>query len=186
MSDAAPATGRVAAVSLDTVHAFSKYPVHSIRLLAGQGVEGDAHCGVTVQHRSRVAADPTQPNLRQVHLIHAELHEELRLAGFGVSPGDLGENITTRGVDLLGLPAGARLRLGDSAVVEITGLRNPCGQLDHFRAGLREAVLAQDADGNVIRKAGIMGIVLAGGDVRPGDAIGVELPPLPHRRLERV
>jgi MOSC domain-containing protein YiiM len=139
-----------------------------------------------VKHRSRVARDPSRPNLRQVHLIHAELHEELRAAGFDLAPGQMGENITTKGVDLLGLPTGARLYLGDAAVVEITGLRNPCVQLDRLRPGLMAATLERDAGGHLVRKAGVMGIVLAGGDVSPGDPIRVELPPAPHRRLEPV
>jgi MOSC domain-containing protein YiiM len=154
--------------------------------VAGLGVEGDAHLGITVKHRTLVRSDPTRPNLRQVHLIHAELHEELRAAGFAVEAGQIGENVTTRGIALLGLPAGTRLHLGETAVVEVTGLRNPCGQLDRFQAGLTAALLGRDQDGKLIRKAGIMSIVLAGGDVRPGDAIGVELPPPPHRALDRV
>jgi len=179
-------SGVVTAVSLSATYTFSKRNQDCIRLLAGLGVEGDVHQGVTVKHRSRVACDPAQPNLRQVHLIHAELHEELQTSGFTVSAGDMGENITTRGVDLLGLPVGARLHLGDTAVVEVTGLRNPCGQLDGFQQGLLSAVLDRDAQGNLIRKAGIMGIVLTGGEVRPGDPIRVVLPPEPHRPLERV
>jgi MOSC domain-containing protein YiiM len=173
----------VAAVATSAAHTFSKPARPAIRLLAGLGVAGDAHLGVTVQHRSRVARDPSQPNLRQVHLIHAELHDELRAAGFAVTAGDMGENVTTRGLHLLGLPAGTRLRLGSSAVVEITGLRNPCRQLDDFEPGLMKAVLGRDADGRVIRKAGVMAIVLAEGTVRPGDPIGVELPALPHQPL---
>jgi MOSC domain-containing protein YiiM len=157
-----------------------------VRLLTGLGIEGDAHLGVTVKHRSRVARDPSQPNLRQVHLIHAELHDELRTAGFDVVPGMMGENVTTRGLDLLGLPTGTKLRLGEAAVVEITGLRNPCAQLDGLQPGLMKANLDKDAAGNLIRKAGIMGIVLADGDVRPGDPIQVELPPEPHQPLEPV
>jgi MOSC domain-containing protein YiiM len=176
----------VVAVCAAGGHGFSKQPRLSIRLLAGLGVEGDAHAGVTVKHRSRVAADPTQPNLRQVHLIHAELFEELRGAGFDIAPGQIGENITTRGIDLLSLPVGARLLIGASAVVEATGLRNPCHQLDRFRPGLMKAVLGRDAEGRLVRKAGIMGVVLSGGDVLPGDPILVELPAGPHRRLERV
>ncbi|MEZ0073910.1 MOSC domain-containing protein YiiM [Planotetraspora sp. GP83] len=176
----------VTAVSRSETHSFSKGSQEAIRLLAGLGVEGDAHLGVTVQHRSRVARDPSQPNLRQVHLIHEELYDELRAGGFAVQAGNLGENVTTRGVDLLGLPTGAVLHLGDQAVVEITGLRNPCLQLDGFQDGLLKAVLDRDERGEVVRKAGIMGIVLAGGDVRPGDPIRVELPAGPHRRLERV
>jgi MOSC domain-containing protein YiiM len=176
----------VIAVSRSGQHNFSKPNQLSIRLIAGWGVEGDAHSGVTVKHRSRVKRDPTQPNLRQVHLIHVELHDELRAAGFSVSAGEMGENITTRGVDLLALPTGTRLHLGDSAIVEVTGLRNPCIQINEFQDGMMSACLDRDADGNLIRKAGVMSIVIAGGDVRPGDAIRVELPTLPHRTLEPV
>jgi MOSC domain-containing protein YiiM len=165
---------------------MSKPNKDAIRLLVGLGVEGDAHAGETVKHRSRVAKDPTQPNLRQVHLIHAELHDELRAKGYDVGPGEMGENVTTRGVDLLGLATGARLRLGQTAVVEVTGLRNPCAQLDGVRPGLMAATLDRDTEGNLIRKAGVMGIVLSGGEVRPGDPIAVELPPPPHRPLEPV
>lgn len=178
--------GLVTAVSRNAEHTFSKPNCDRIRLVASLGVEGDAHMGVTVKHRSRVAQDPTQPNLRQVHLIHAELHEELRVAGFTVSCGDLGENITTRGIDLLALPVGTRLHLGETAVVEVTGLRNPCVQLDRFQQGLMAAVLNRDRNGALIRKAGIMGIVSEGGEVRPGDTIRVELPPRPHLPLDRV
>ncbi|MGW1989458.1 MOSC domain-containing protein [Embleya sp. NPDC001921] len=174
------------AVSREAEHRFTKANVESIRLLAGLGVEGDAHLGVTVQHRSRVAADPTQPNLRQVHLIHAELFEELAEAGFTVAAGELGENVTTRGVDLIGLPTGTLLRLGAEAVVEVTGLRNPCPQINAFRDGLLKAVVGRDEAGGIVRKAGIMAIVRTGGDIRPGDAIAVELPAPPHRALERV
>ncbi|MFC3996875.1 MOSC domain-containing protein [Nocardiopsis sediminis] len=178
--------GEVAAVSRSGVHAFSKAGRDAIRLLAGLGVEGDAHLGRTVQHLSRVRRDPTQPNLRQVHLLHTELHDELRAAGFTAGPGDLGENITTRGLDLLGLPTGALLRVGPDAVVEVTGLRNPCAQIDGFQKGMLAAVVGRDADGAVVRKAGVMGVVRAGGVVRPGDVIGVDLPLGPHRPLERV
>jgi MOSC domain-containing protein YiiM len=178
--------GLVTAVSRSATHTMTKPNLDSVRLLTGLGVEGDAHLGVTVKHRSRVARDPGQPNLRQVHLIHAELHDELHDAGFAVSPGLMGENVTTRGIDLLGLPTGTRLHLGQTAVVEITGLRNPCGQLDKLQPGLLAATLDRDADGNLIRKAGIMGVVLIDGDVRPGDAIEVELPAEPHRPLEAV
>jgi hypothetical protein len=181
-----PMRGVVAAVSRHATHALTKPNHERIRLLAGLGVEGDAHQGVTVKHRSRVARDPSQPNLRQVHLIHAELHDELRARGFAVVAGQMGENVTTRGVDLLALPTGARLRLGDTATVEITGLRNPCAQLDGIQPGLMAAVLDRDPDGRLIRKAGIMGIVLVDGDVRPGDPIHVEPPPGPRRPLEPV
>jgi MOSC domain-containing protein YiiM len=154
--------------------------------LAGLGVDGDAHQGATVKHRSRVARDPAQPNLRQVHLIHAELHQELRGAGFTISAGQMGENITTQGVDLLALPAGARLSLGGAAVIEVTGLRNPCAQLDRLQPGLMAATLNRDAHGNLVRKAGIMGVVVTSGEVRPGDPIRIELPPPPHRPLAPV
>lgn len=179
-------SGSVVAVSRDATHRFSKANQDSIRLVAGLGVEGDAHLGVTVQHRSRVARDPTQPNLRQVHLIHAELFDELRAAGYQVAPGELGENITTSGLALLDLPAGARLRLGPAAVVEVTGLRNPCRQIDTFRSGLLQQVVGRDEAGAVVRKGGIMSVVIEGGVVRPGDPIVVELPAAPHRPLERV
>ena len=178
--------GVVTAVSRSSKHTFSKPIQDRIQLLTGLGVEGDAHLGEAVKHRSRVARNPTQPNLRQVHLIHAELHDELQLAGFAVSAGQMGENITTRGVDLLRLPTGTRLHLGDTAVVEVTGLRNPCTQLDNFQAGLMAAVLERSEDGILIRKAGIMAIVLAEGEVRPGDTITIELPPEPYRSLEPV
>ena len=153
-------SGTVQAVSCSPTHPFAKPNQESIRLLAGLGVEGDAHLGKTVQHRSRVARDPSQPNLRQVHLIHAELHDELRAAGFAVSAGQRGENVTTRGIDLLGLPTGTRLRLGKTAIVEVTGLRNPCLQLDRFQSGLMAAVRGRDERGALIRKAGVMAIVL--------------------------
>jgi MOSC domain-containing protein YiiM len=179
-------SARVVAVSASPAHTMSKPNRPAIRLLAGLGVEDDAHLGVTVKHRSRVARDPSQPNLRQVHLVHAELHDALRARGFELAPGEMGENVTTRGLDLLALPAGARLRLGPEAVVEITGLRNPCTQLDGLRPGLMPAVLERAADGALVRKAGVMGVVLAGGTLRPGDAIVVELPPPPHRALEPV
>ncbi len=174
---------QVVAVSLRRGHHFSKTPSLSIRLLTGLGVAGDAHMGEMVKHRSRVRRNPAQPNLRQVHLMHAELFDELRGKGFSVQPGDLGENITTSGIDLLALPTGTRLHIGAMAVVGVTGLRNPCIQLDGFKKGLMAATLDKDADGNLIRKAGIMSIVLAGGDVRPGDAVRVELPATPHLPL---
>ena len=179
-------SGIVTAVSRSSTHTFIKPRQDRIRLLTGLGVEGDAHLGEKVKHRSRVARDPNQPNLRQVHLIHAELHDELQMAGFTVSAGQMGENITTRGIALLGLPTGTRLHLGEIAVVEVTGLRNPCAQLDNFQIGLMAAVLDHDEHGRLIRKAGVMGIVLADGDVQPGDQITIELPPEPHRPLEPV
>jgi MOSC domain-containing protein YiiM len=179
-------SGIVIAVSRNTKHTFSKSNQEKIFLQAGLGVEGDAHLGETVKHRSRVAADPSQPNLRQVHLIHAELHDELQAAGFTVSAGQMGENVTTRGIDLLNLPTSTRLYLGDTAVVELTGLRNPCTQLDQFQPGLMSAVLGRDADGKLIRKAGVMGIVIESGEIRPSDSIHIELPLEPHHPLDRV
>ena len=176
----------VTAVSSNGTYSFTKPNRASITLLAGLGVEGDVHAGVTVKHRSRVAQDPTQPNLRQVHLIHEELFDEVRVAGFEVAPGELGENVTTRGIDLLGLPVGTLLHLGAEAVVEVTGLRNPCLQIDHFQDGLLKQVVGRDELGNVVRRAGIMSVVKAGGVVRPGDPVKVELPEGPHRPLDRV
>jgi MOSC domain-containing protein YiiM len=176
----------VTAVSRGARHKFSKANELWIRLVAGLGVEGDAHAGETVRHRHVRRWRPHAPNLRQVHLVHAELHDELRAAGFTVAPGDIGENVTTRGLDLLALPTGTRLHLGESAVVQVTGLRTPCVQLDRFQEGLMAATLGRDEQGRVVRKAGIMSIVLTGGDVRPGDAIRVVLPPGPHHPLKPV
>jgi MOSC domain-containing protein YiiM len=173
----------VTAVARSATHTLSKPKAASIRLLAGLGVESDAHLGETVKHRSRVARDPSQPNLRQVHLIHSELFEELHAAGFEITAGQMGENVTTSELDLLALPVGTRLHLGDAAVVEVTGLRNPCAQLDRIHPGLMKATLDRDTEGHLIRKAGIMSIVLVGGEVRPGDPIEVELPPPPHQPL---
>ena len=181
-----PAAGTVEGVGRSPRHSFHKDAQHSIRLLAGLGVEGDAHAGATVKHRSRARFNPTLPNLRQVHLIHGELHDQLRAGGFDVASGQLGENVTTRGIDLLQLPTGTRLRLGADAVVELTGLRNPCVQLDRFQSGLMEAVLEKTPEGALIRKAGVMAIVLEAGDVRPGDLVRVILPDLPYRPLKPV
>lgn len=177
---------RVVAVHSSPGHTFSKPSQQQIQLLNGLGVEGDAHAGVTVKHRSRVARDATQPNLRQVHLIHEELHHELRQQGFSVQPGDMGENITTRDLDLLGLPVGTILRFPGGGAIEITGLRNPCPQLDDFQQGLMQACLERDAAGALVRKAGIMGIVLSGGPIRVADTIEVELPAAPHIPLKVV
>ncbi|MEU7529527.1 MOSC domain-containing protein [Saccharothrix sp. NPDC042600] len=178
--------GTVEAVSRSAEYTFTKPARDAIRLVAGLGVEGDVHAGQTVKHRSRVRRDPTRPNLRQVHLMHAELHDELNALGFDVRAGALGENVTTRGVDLLALPTGTRLRLGADAVVEVTGLRNPCPQIDAFADGLLKHVVGRDAEGRVVRKAGIMSVVLVGGVVRPGDAVRVELPATPHTPLQPV
>jgi MOSC domain-containing protein YiiM len=178
--------GRVISVARDGAHRFSKDVVEAITILEGLGVEGDAHAGTTVKHRSRVKADPTQPNLRQVHLIHAELFDEVAAKGFTVAPADLGENITTQGIDLLALPRGSVLAVGESVRLEVTGLRNPCAQIEAFQPGLLGAVLDKTPDGTLIRKSGIMSIVLAGGMVQAGDAIRVELPAPPFLPLERV
>jgi MOSC domain-containing protein YiiM len=185
-SEADQLNGFVVAVAKDATHRFSKDVVAAINIVAGLGVEGDAHQGITVKHRSRVAADPTQPNLRQVHLIHTELFDELRGNGFEVGPGDLGENISTRGLDLLNLPRGSRLRIGEQAVLVVTGLRNPCKQIERFQSGLLSAVLGRGPNGELILKAGIMTVVRQGGIVRPDDPITVEFPPPPHLPLERV
>lgn len=166
-------------------HAFSKPAVEAIELIEGVGVAGDAHAGTTVKHRSRVAKDPSTPNLRQVHLIHQELFELVAAAGHPVGPGDLGENVTTRGLELLRLPVGTRLRIG-SAVLTVTGLRNPCRQIDAFQPGLLKQVLRRGADGAIERLAGVMSIVARGGTVRPGDPIEVELPAEPHFPLTAV
>lgn len=176
---------RVVAVHRSDAHTFTKASRDEIRLLEGLGVEGDAHCGVTVQHQSRVHQDPSQPNLRQVHLIHAELFAEVAEQGFTVVPGALGENVTTEGIDLLGLPVGTRLAIGD-AVVTVMGLRNPCVQIDWYANGLLKRLVRNRADGTVEPLAGIMGIVHRGGIVRPGDAIEAVLPPAPHLPLARV
>ena len=177
---------RVVSVAVSATHSFSKPPADAIELVAGFGVRGDAHAGATVRHRYLVRKDPDAPNLRQVHLVHRELFDELAAKGFSVAPGDIGENVVTSGVDLLRLPVGTRLRLGDEAVVELTGLRNPCAQLDSFQPGLMAAVLGRTPEGAPVRKSGVMSVVLRGGGVRPGDAIRVELPAGLRRALEPV
>ena len=176
----------IQALASDGTHRFCKQPAESLTLIAGMGVAGDAHAGVTVKHRSRVARDPSQPNLRQLHLLHAEIFEELALHGFTLKPGDIGENVTTRGIDLLGLGTGTQLCLGTEAIVEVTGLRNPCAQLDHFQPGLMAAMLGRDAEGGLIRKSGVMAIVLQGGVLRAGDPIIILPPAGPHRALQPV
>ena len=177
---------RVEAVSRSGAYTMVKPNVEVIRLLAGLGVEGDVHAGTTVKHRSRVRRDPSAPNLRQVHLIHGELHDELRTLGFDVAPGRMGENVTTREVDLLGLATGTRLRLGQEAVVEVTGLRNPCVQLDGIQPGLLDACVEREGAVVTRRKAGVMAVVVTGGDVRAGDAIEIEPPEGPHEPLRPV
>lgn len=176
----------VVAVHRDASHRFSKVAQDHVELVVGHGIVGDAHAGATVKHRSRVRRDPSAPNLRQVHLLHAELFDEVARAGHLVAPGDLGENVTTLGVDLLALPTGARLHLGDHAVVEVTGLRNPCRQIDHFQDGLLRHVVGPGADGELVRETGVMAVVVEGGTVRPDDAVRVVLPDGPHVPLAPV
>ena len=178
--------GSVVAVSRSETHSFAKPNREAVRLVAGFGIEGDAHGGATVRHRSRVARDATRPNLRQVHLIHAELLDELAQSGFEVAPGELGENLTTRGIPLLDLPTGTRLRIGGDAVIELTGLRTPCVQIDRFQTGLLAKVAMRGEGGEVVRRAGVMSVVVEGGSVQAGDSIVVELPTGPHRALEPV
>jgi MOSC domain-containing protein YiiM len=178
--------GLVIAVAKSAGHQFSKQAAPSIEILEGLGVAGDCHAGITVKHRSRVRVDPTQPNLRQVHLIHSELLDELRAQGHQVQPGELGENITTKGIDLLGLPRGTVLHIGPNVALQLTGLRNPCDQIENFQTRLLSKVLVKTADGKFIRKTGVMTIVLCGGSVAPGDEINIALPPEPHLALERV
>lgn len=186
MTALSPAPASVLAVHRSSSHNFSKFAEEAVTLVPGLGVQGDAHSGATVKHRSRLARDASQPNLRQVHLLHAELFDALMESGFAVWPGDMGENITTRGVDLLGLATGTRLHLGRNAIVEVTGLRNPCSQIDKFQRGLMAAVLTRDGDGRLVRKTGVMAVVVAGGEVQPGDPIRVELPAGEPRPLEPV
>ncbi|MBI1262704.1 MAG: MOSC domain-containing protein [Rhizobiales bacterium] len=183
----APKTSaNVTAISRSAGHHFSKANAPVITLLKGLGVEGDAHAGHTVKHRSRVKANPEAPNLRQVHLVMAETLDRLNAEGFSLRAGDIGENITTTGIDLFALPCGTRLAIGPEAIIEVTGLRNPCTQLDAFQDGLMAATLTRDDEGRLQLRAGIMGIVLAGGRITPGDAIAVTLPPEPHLPLARV
>ena len=176
----------VVSLSRSGEHAFSKQAADWLDLIAGEGVAGDAHCGTTVKHRSRVAIDPSQPNLRQVHLIAVELLDELGREGFALKSGDLGENVLTRGLDLIALPRGTRLRIGSDAGLELTGLRNPCAQIEAFRPGLLSKVAWRDQQGALVRRAGVMAIVTKGGRVSQGDTIAVTLPPLPHEPLDRV
>ena len=181
-----PFKPRVVAVAKDATHRFSKTPCDAIDLIVGQGVAGDAHAGATVKHRSRVRRDPSQPNLRQVHLLPVELIESLRAQGFDVAPSVMGENVTTQDIDLLALPTGTQLTLGGEAVVEITGLRNPCTQLDGYQEGLMGALRKRGPDGEIVRLAGVMGIVRAAGQIRPEDEIAIARPPGPPRALAPV
>ena len=176
----------VVSVSASGKHNFSKQPMSEISLIKEIGIEGDAHAGKKIQHRSRAAKDPDQPNLRQIHLIQEELFSDLKMAGFDIGPGDIGENITTKGIDLLNLPKGTILKIGSSALIEITGLRNPCIQTDSFREGLMSALVEKEPNGYIRRKAGVMGIVLEGGSIKPGDLIRIDLPAEPRNKLEPV
>lgn len=176
----------VHSVHVSPEHSFSKVTKDSINLVAGFGVEGDAHAGPTVKHRSRVAIDPTTPNLRQVHLIPYETLAALGDDGFKVLPGNLGENITTSEIDLHSLPVGALLRIGPDALIALTGLRNPCQQIDQFQDGLLKKCLPKDSEGNIQRRAGVMGIAISSGAITAGDEISVSLPPQPHKPLERI
>ena len=176
----------VVSLNLDPDHSFSKVPVDEITLIENWGVDGDAHAGTTVQHRSRVARDPSQPNLRQVHLIHAELFDEVAERGYAVGPGELGENITTSGIDLLRLPTGTTLHLGASAAVILTGLRNPCFQINGLGPDLLKEMISRDPAGNTIRRAGVMAVVARGGVVHVADPIVVELPTGMPRPLHPV
>jgi MOSC domain-containing protein YiiM len=177
---------RISNLSRSRLHEFSKDGATTLRLIAGIGIDGDTHAGDRVQHRSRVAVDPSQPNLRQVHLLHRELLVDLEAKGFSIEPGQLGENVLTEGIDLLALPTGTRLRLGEETEVEITGLRNPCKQIESFRTGLLEQVAYRDASGSLIRLAGVMAVVVTGGEIRIGDSIETRLPEPPHRSLVPV
>ncbi|MCB5168392.1 MOSC domain-containing protein [Streptomyces bambusae] len=179
-------SGSVTAVSSNGTYGFGKPNRARITLLAGLGVEGDVHAGVTVKHRSRVAQDPTRPNLRQVHLIHRELFDEVAAAGFDVTPGALGENVTTAGIDLLGLSTGTLLRIGPEAVIEVTGLRNPCRQIDAFQEGLLKQVVGRTDTGDIIRRCGIMAVVRTTGTIHPGDLVTAEPPSGPHVPLQPV
>lgn len=176
----------VASVNVSTVHSFSKAPALEARLLQGLGVEGDAHCGTTVRHRFDRRRDPQRPNLRQVHLLGTEVFDELLQHGHQVRPGDLGENVTTTGIDLVALPRGTRLLLGPEAVVRLTGLRNPCRQIEEFGEGLLAVAVTRDQAGAVVRRAGVMGVVERGGEVTVGDPVVVQRPPEPHQPLDRV
>lgn len=178
-------SARIVAVHRSVDYTFSKQAADVVALVAGIGVEGDVHAGALVKHRHRVAQDPEQPNLRQVHLIQRELFDEVAVAGFTVTPGDLGENITTVDIDLLALPTGTTLRLGDEALVAVTGLRNPCGQINGFQVGLLGQMLHR-VDGRTVRRGGVMAVVVQGGQVHPGDSIEVGLPPGHHTPLEPV
>ena len=169
--------GIVAGVFVSGGHTFSKSERYSVTLLQGLGIEGDAHCGSTVQHLSDRKKNSTRSNLRQLHLIQSELIEELNATGFDVRPGDLGENITTGQIDLPALPQGTLLRIGDTAVVEITGLRTPCFKIERFRKGLRSAVTEHRHGGPATLKGALMAIVVAGGVVNRDDRIGVIIPP---------
>lgn len=178
--------GQVTSLHCDSEHNFSKPPVLEAMFLAGVGIEGDAHSGATTQHLSRQKKDASRPNLRQVHLVASELHEELRSDGFDVPFGAFGENLTTSGLDLGALPAGSTLRLGDEVILSLTGFRDPCSQIDKFQAGLRSAVSFKPETGPQLFRNGVMSVVVRGGTVRVGDTIKVALPPEPHQPMQKV
>lgn len=178
---------RILSVSARSGHHFSKTPQRSIRLLAGLGVEGDGHMGERIKHRSRARYNPALPNLRQVHLIDSGYIALMAAKGYAVAPGDIGENLLVAGIDLISMPQDTLLHLGgDGAVVRITGLRNPCIQMDRFMPGLMAASLDRDADGGLIRLTGVMGVVEGGGAVVPGDVVRVEMPEGEHLPLVPV
>lgn len=175
----------VIAVASDSKHNIIKPIRESVRLIAGWGVEGDAHAGKTVQHRYDKRRNPDAPNLRQVHLMHSELFDQVSGLGLSVKPGQMGENITTRHIDILNLPRGTQLRIGE-AVIEITGLRNPCKYLNQIAPGLLKACLGKHEDGTNFPHSGVMGVILADGEVKAGDEIHIITPPKPHERLKPV
>jgi MOSC domain-containing protein YiiM len=173
--------------SVVAVHRKEEYGVfkeiqESVHLVKGFGVQGDAHMGTLVQHRYNKKQNPNQPNLRQVHLIQAELFDDLKELGLIVKPGEMGENITTRNIDIINLPLDTKLHLGDSAILQLTGLREPCGQLNTVQKGLKNAVLDESGKSRV----GVMSVVLRGGAVKADDLIRVELPSEPHQDLQPV
>jgi len=165
----------VLSVSMSSSHGFSKRPTDYIYLLSGCGVQGDVHC----------SGAASSNNKRQVHLIASELLTELarkdsKGRAYIISPGALGENITTKGIDLVGLNEGTRLHFGDGddhAIVRITGLRNPKKRLDEWPKGLLDRCAMKNKKGEITgRKIGVMGIVEEDGFVQPGHMVYVEKP----------
>ena len=115
-----------------------------------------------------------------------EILSELNDKGFSVIPGELGENITTQGIDLLSLPQGCQLHIGKTTIIELTALRNPCVQIENFQTGMLKEVISKDKQGKIMRKLGMMGVVLSGGHVQPNDEITIQLPEQPHKSLEYI